>query len=138
MFDNANFPFVGSMSPRLPTVGSMMRGVGYYTAYKGKWHLAGELEPEDGRDHNYAGDMERYGFADITDVIIYSHEVGLKKPDPRVYALTGERLGVAPREVVFLDDGPQAVQGARAAGWQAVLFQDTRQAIADVEACLTR
>ncbi len=81
-------------------------------------------------------EQERYGFADVTDVIVYSHEVGLAKPDPRVYALTCERLGVNPGDVVFLDDTPAAVEGARAAGWQAVLFGATAQAIADVEACL--
>lgn len=64
MFDNANFAFVGSMSPEIPTVGTMLRDAGYYTAYKGKWHLAGELEPDPDRDHNYQGDMEKYGFAD--------------------------------------------------------------------------
>jgi HAD superfamily hydrolase (TIGR01509 family) len=69
---------------------------------------------------------------------VYSHEVGLSKPDPRVYALTCERLGVSPQEVVFLDDTPRIVEGALAAGWQAVLFQDTGQAIAEVEAHLTR
>ncbi|WP_050796050.1 HAD family hydrolase [Parafrankia sp. EUN1f] len=81
-------------------------------------------------------EQERYGFADVTDVIVYSHEVGFAKPDPRVYALTCERLGVDPGGVVFLDDAPAAVEGARAAGWQAVLFGTTAQAIADVDACL--
>jgi arylsulfatase len=64
MFDNANFPFVGSMSTDIPTVGTLLRAAGYYTAYKGKWHLAGELEPDDERDHNFSRDMERYGFSD--------------------------------------------------------------------------
>ncbi|WP_250282719.1 MULTISPECIES: HAD-IA family hydrolase [unclassified Frankia] len=81
-------------------------------------------------------EQERYGFADVTDVIVYSHEVGFAKPDPRVYALTCERLGAAPGDMVFLDDTPAAVEGARAAGWQPVLFRATAQAIADVEACL--
>ncbi|KPM55068.1 hydrolase [Frankia sp. R43] len=79
-------------------------------------------------------EQERYGFADVTEVIVYSHEVGLAKPDPRIYTLTCERLGVAPYDVVFLDDTPAAVEGARAAGWQGVLFHDTEQAIAEVEA----
>ncbi|ONH56227.1 hydrolase [Frankia sp. CcI49] len=81
-------------------------------------------------------EQERYGFADVTDVIVYSHEVGLAKPDPRIYALTCERLGVAPDDVVFLDDTPAAVEGARVAGWHGVLFRDTAQAIAEVEAYL--
>ena len=81
-------------------------------------------------------EQARYGFADVTDVIIYSHEVGLAKPDPRVYALTCERLDVAAQEVIFLDDAPVAVEAARQAGWQAVLFENTAQAIADIEARL--
>ncbi len=43
MFDNVNFPFVPSLTTNLPTIGTMMRQLGYYTAYKGKWHLASGL-----------------------------------------------------------------------------------------------
>jgi FMN phosphatase YigB (HAD superfamily) len=76
------------------------------------------------------------GFEDITDVIVYSHEVGLAKPDPRFYSLTCERLAATPSDMVFLDDVPEAVETARRAGWQAVLFRDNAQAIAEVAACL--
>jgi HAD superfamily hydrolase (TIGR01509 family) len=69
-------------------------------------------------------------------VIIYSHEVGMSKPDPRIYALASERLGVQPGEMVFLDDVPLMVDAARQAGLQAVLFTTTQQAIADIEALL--
>ena len=44
MFDNTNFPWIKSMSPEIPTVGDMLRDAGYYTAYKGKWHLTKEFE----------------------------------------------------------------------------------------------
>src|SRR5215510_13530155 len=44
MFDNTNFPWISSMSPDMPTVGHMLRDAGYYTAYKGKWHLTKEFE----------------------------------------------------------------------------------------------
>ena len=64
VFDNANFPFVPSLTTNLPTIGTMMRQLGYYTAYKGKWHLASELEPDPSREHNYVNDMEKYGFSD--------------------------------------------------------------------------
>jgi arylsulfatase len=64
MFDNVNFPFVPSLSTNLPSVGDMLRRLGYYTAYKGKWHLTGEFEPDPERDHSYVNDMEEYGFAD--------------------------------------------------------------------------
>ena len=64
MFDNANLPFVPPLATKLPTVGKMLRQAGYYTAYKGKWHLSLELEPDDERDHDYRRDMEPYGFSD--------------------------------------------------------------------------
>lgn len=79
---------------------------------------------------------ERYGFTSMVDVAIYSHEEGVHKPDPRIYAIAIERLGVAPGEIVFLDDRPENVDAARVAGIQAVLFTSTAQAIADIEALL--
>jgi epoxide hydrolase-like predicted phosphatase len=81
-------------------------------------------------------EQARYGFGDMTDVIIYSHEVGMSKPDPRIFALASQRLGVRPEEMVFLDDVPLMVDAARQAGVQAVLFSTTQQAIADIEALL--
>jgi putative hydrolase of the HAD superfamily len=84
-----------------------------------------------------AQEQTRYGFGDLCDLIIYSHEVGLQKPDPRIYALTAARLGLAPAEILFLDDVDAAVSAARACGWHAVQFHTTAQAIADIEAFLT-
>jgi epoxide hydrolase-like predicted phosphatase len=81
-------------------------------------------------------EQERYRFDEITDLIVYSHEVGFSKPDPRIYRLACERLGVRPEEMVFVDDTELMVEGARAVGLQAVLFEDNAQAIAEIEACL--
>jgi epoxide hydrolase-like predicted phosphatase len=81
-------------------------------------------------------EQERYGFGDITDLIVYSHEVGMAKPDPRIYRLTCDRLGVLPDQMVFLDDRAEYVQGALDSGIQAILYHDNNQAIADVEAAL--
>jgi putative hydrolase of the HAD superfamily len=78
----------------------------------------------------------RYGFSAIADVLVYSYEVGLQKPDPRIYLLTCQRLGVRPDETVFLDDHGENVVGARGVGMRAVLFQSTAQAITDVESRL--
>jgi putative hydrolase of the HAD superfamily len=81
-----------------------------------------------------AREAERHwGFEEITDDIVYSHEVGLAKPDPAIYQLTASRLGVAPEEVVFLDDVPANVEAARAAGWHAVLHEATERSIAELE-----
>jgi FMN phosphatase YigB (HAD superfamily) len=78
----------------------------------------------------------RYGFTLMTDLAIYSHEEGIGKPDPRIFALASERLGIAPAEIVFLDDVPANVDAARKCGFQAVLFTTTPQAIADIEVLL--
>jgi epoxide hydrolase-like predicted phosphatase len=81
-------------------------------------------------------EQRRYRFGELVDLIVYSHEVGLSKPDPRIYRLTCRRLGVRPAEAVFLDDAEPAVDGARAVGMRAVLFEHNAQAIAEVEALL--
>lgn len=81
-------------------------------------------------------EQERYGFGDICDLIIYSHEVGMQKPDRRIYALTCERLAVRPVEMIFLDDVEVCVSAAREFGIQAIRFRDTAQAITAIEAGL--
>ncbi len=78
----------------------------------------------------------RYGFADLCDIIIYSHEVGMSKPDPAIFTLTCTRLDVAPHEAIFVDDAPVCVDAARKFGMHAVQFYDNAQAIAEIEALL--
>lgn len=81
-----------------------------------------------------ARERERcHGFEQVTDDIVYSHEVGVAKPDPEAYALTARRLGVEPHEVLFLDDVEANVDAARAAGWHAVHHVDTAASIAEME-----
>lgn len=81
-------------------------------------------------------EQERYHFDEMTDLIVYSHEVGFAKPDPRIFALTCERLGVLPGEMAFLDDAAVHVAAARELGIHAILFRETTQAIAEMRACL--
>jgi putative hydrolase of the HAD superfamily len=81
-----------------------------------------------------AREAERHwGFEEMTDDLVYSHEVGLAKPDPAVYALAAARLGVEGSEIAFLDDVAANVAAARAAGWHAVLHEDTGRSIAELE-----
>jgi epoxide hydrolase-like predicted phosphatase len=75
---------------------------------------------------------EVWNFADAFDEMIISSEVGLVKPDPRIYRLALDRLGVAAPEAVFLDDFPQNVEGARVVGMHAVHFQEPAQAQAEL------
>ncbi|MDF5756409.1 HAD-IA family hydrolase [Spongiactinospora sp. TRM90649] len=90
--------------------------------------------------NSFVGAREReqaaYGFEDLVDLIVYSHEVGMNKPDPRVYALTWERLGVRPEETVFVDDMDRAVAAAREGGVHAVLHRDNERTIGEIERLL--
>ena len=81
-------------------------------------------------------EQERYGFEELTDTIVYSHEVGVAKPDPAIYLLACERLDVRPEEAVFLDDREAGVEGARAVGMLAVQFRDNARAIGEIEELL--
>ncbi len=70
IFDNAGVPYMKSLDPKLPTIGKILRKLGYYTAYKGKWHLNGAMASE-----NHPNDIKAlfetlmdkdYGFFDYT------------------------------------------------------------------------
>jgi epoxide hydrolase-like predicted phosphatase len=86
--------------------------------------------------NSFVGAREReqaaYGFEDLVDEIIYSHESGMSKPDPAIYALACARLAVEPAQMVFLDDYEPCVEGARQAGIHAVLYRTNAQAIKDI------
>ncbi|MDO8970487.1 MAG: HAD family phosphatase [Saprospiraceae bacterium] len=66
-------------------------------------------------------------FFDMFDVTIFSAEVGLVKPDARIYRLTLEKLGVEPEEAVFVDDFIENIQGAQAVGMKAIHFKSSQQ-----------
>lgn len=60
MLDNTNYAFVNDMPRDLPTVGDMLREAGYYTAFKGKWHISEDTVS-----------LEEYGFSDWTEGDMY-------------------------------------------------------------------
>lgn len=57
LWDNTNFAWIEELTNELPTIGHMLREQGYYTAFKGKWHLSEVSRSEDA--------LERYGFSDF-------------------------------------------------------------------------
>jgi arylsulfatase len=85
MFDNTNFPWIQSLSTEMPTVGKMLREAGYYTAYKGKWHLTKEFETVNklgSPTKIFTEEMEAYGFSDYFGVgDIIAHNRGGYKHD---------------------------------------------------------
>ena len=75
---------------------------------------------EDGRARD---SLEAAGLAERFDVIIDSHLVGCKKPDPAIFRLALGRLGVEPEEAAFVGDSyAHDALAARAAGMRAVLL----------------
>ncbi len=75
---------------------------------------------------------------EIFDVVIDSAFVGSRKPEPRIYELTLEQLGVDAGAALLIDDIEANCDGARDVGIAAVWFQSTEQAIAETEAALAR
>ena len=68
------------------------------------------------------------------DVVIESAKIGIRKPDPRIYAMMCERLGAAPPACVFLDDLGGNLKPARAMGMTTIKVETAAQAIAELQA----
>lgn len=75
-------------------------------------------------------------FSDAFDEMIISAEVGMVKPDPRIYRLVLERLDITAPEAVFIDDFAENVEGARAVNMNAIHFLNPLQALADLDRLL--
>jgi epoxide hydrolase-like predicted phosphatase len=73
---------------------------------------------------------------EIFEDVVDSAFVGMRKPEPEIYALALERLGVESGECAFVDDLQVNVDAARELGFHAVHFRDTSQAIAELDALL--
>jgi len=118
------------LGPRPEMVAAIgaIRAAGYAIgALTNNW--APEGEPTDGRPHSL-------GHVGLFDVLVESAVEGLRKPDPRIYELTCERLGVAPHEVVFLDDLGINLKPARAMGMTTIKVADPRAALDELGAVL--
>ncbi len=66
-----------------------------------------------------------YHFSHYFDSLIISSEVGLMKPDPRIYHLAVQSLGVQPNESLFIDDFVENIVGAKKEGLQTIHFINT-------------
>jgi epoxide hydrolase-like predicted phosphatase len=75
-------------------------------------------------------------FEDVFDEMIISAEVGVMKPDPRIYRLALEKLDALPEESVFLDDVLVNVEAARALGMNAIQFTQPEKALEELKQLL--
>mgnify|MGYP001070303637 FL=1 len=102
-------------------------------------HLRGRLRlgcitnnvPADGR-----GRERPFDPYELFDVVVESSKVGLRKPDPRIYLLACEQLGIAPAEAVLLDDLGENLKAARALGMVTIKVDPSPSAIDELERIL--
>jgi putative hydrolase of the HAD superfamily len=73
---------------------------------------------------------------EIFETVVDSGFVGCRKPEPRIYELTLERIGLPADACLFIDDLPHNCEGARKVGMAAVHFRDNEQAIAEIQTTL--
>ncbi len=73
---------------------------------------------------------------DLFDETVISGDVGLHKPQPEIYTMACERLGVEPGDCVFVDDLRENITGAEAVGMTAILHRDSAATVARLEELL--
>jgi FMN phosphatase YigB (HAD superfamily) len=100
-------------------------------AVAGTWDILEELKARDVPVHaitNWSAETWPEGLkshprlGEVFGTLVVSGEEGVIKPDPRIFEMLCARAGVTPADCVFIDDSPKNVDGAKAAGWDAIHF----------------
>lgn len=78
----------------------------------------------------------RPAYEELFDVVVESSKVGMRKPNPAIYVLACEQLGVKPEETIFLDDFGINLKAARALGITTIKVDETLSAIEELERLL--
>jgi len=107
-------------NPRMVALARRLHGAGVRTAL-----LTNTWGGAEGHD--------QAALAELFDALVLSHEVGMRKPDPEIYALAAGRLGVPPGACLVVDDLITNVLGARAAGMRGLLHEGDDATIAVLE-----
>ena len=76
--------------------------------------------------------QRNWDISDAFDEMIISAEVGIAKPDPRIFRIAIERLGVLPGEAVFVDDFIENIESAKAFGLETIHFQGNQRLYSDL------
>jgi epoxide hydrolase-like predicted phosphatase len=82
------------------------------------------------------GRYDRSTFPELFDGWVISGEEGMRKPEPRMYELGAERIGLAPPDCVFVDDLPFNLKPAREIGMATVLHRSADETIPELERLL--
>ncbi len=75
---------------------------------------------------------------DCFDIMVFSAEEGVTKPDPVIFERAMHRLGVSAQEAIFVDDIPHNVDGAQQIGMWSIQFHDSSQVRSDIHKILER
>lgn len=90
--------------------------------------------------NSFVGARERetalYHFDELVEQIVYSHEIGIGKPDLRAFETACASLDVRPENCLFIDDVAVNIEAAQAAGMQGHLFEDNARTITRITAHL--
>ncbi|HKA68861.1 MAG TPA: HAD family phosphatase [Actinomycetes bacterium] len=84
--------------------------------------------------NSWGNEYPRDGWDELFDAVVISGEVGMRKPEERIYLHTVSRLELRPADVVFVDDLPVNVRGAVAAGLVGVRHESFEQTMPELEA----
>ncbi|HEX4690290.1 MAG TPA: HAD-IA family hydrolase [Solirubrobacteraceae bacterium] len=83
-----------------------------------------------------AEDYDRALLEELFDAWVISGEVGMRKPDPAIYALAAERVGLPAEALVYVDDLPGNLKPARELGMATVVHRDAAETVPELEALL--
>ena len=84
--------------------------------------------------NSWGNEYPREGWDEMFDAVVISGEVGMRKPEPKIFAHMADLLGVPAEQTVFVDDLPHNVEAARAVGLVAVRHTDYASTVAELEA----
>lgn len=79
----------------------------------------------------------QFGIIDLFDRIIASSDVGVRKPDPRIYKAALEAFGVEANQSIFVDDLPPNIQGAEEVGIHGILYTNNDDVLRQINNLLT-
>lgn len=101
------------------------RTAGIGTAVLSNSWGTGDYDPYDG-----------YNLDDHFDAVVISDQVGLRKPDPAIYQLAADKLGVSTSDCIFVDDTEHNLPPADALGMTVVYFTDPQTGVPDIAKAL--
>lgn len=78
-------------------------------------------------------DLSTLGVSELFDYVFVSGEMGVQKPDPRVFTTVCEKLSIKPKEMIFIDDTRKSLETADEVGYTPILFESNEQLVARLQ-----